>query len=349
MPARQSSAWAGIKDDSDATWGAHKDASDSAGDARPKGRSGHRPGQGPRPLELKTQVETQQAGAKQPHSDEEMGDAAEAEGGGDLPGEHHQHEQAQKGKRPPHSSKRAWEGRAMLPKKKEKGPAYMEPTAPIKPVRDDFPRGITSLPEWPEASWWNERFCRRQGERWEAPGARILPWELLDVPDLLKRVAHKKTNFQYWLSINPAEQKQHVKRYPKDTGVPVPQECHDWVKTCFVLVQNREPPAEGGDTGTDKAADGGDGAPSRGVAQAEGCKTGGGERPGPPPPLQMLNWETQISPRTLSLMCRTARKLRVMCPPREAHPWRRSGGGLKSATLWAIGASSRRSCEATWG
>ena len=215
-------------------------------------------------------MESQQAGAKQPHSDEEMGDVAEAERGGDLPGEHHQHQQAQKGKRPPHSSKRAWEGRAMLPKKKEKGPAYMEPTAPIKPVRDDSPRGITSLPEWPEASWWNERLCRRQGERWEAPGARILPWELLDVPDLLKRVAHKKTNFQYWLSINPAEQKQHVKiwvkRYPKDTGVPVPQECHDWVKTCFVLVQNREPPAEGGGTGTDKAADGGDGAPSTGQA-----------------------------------------------------------------------------------
>ena len=101
------------------------------------------------------------------------------------------HEQAQKGKRPPHSSKRAWEGRAMLPKKKEKGPAYMEPTAHGRP---------------------------------QGPA-----WELLDVPDLLKRVAHKKTNFQYWLSINPAEQKQHVKiwvkRYPKDTGVPVPQAC----------------------------------------------------------------------------------------------------------------------------
>ena len=36
--------------------------------------------------------------------------------------------------------------------------------------------------------------------------------------------------------------------------MPVPQECHDWVKTSFVLVQDREPPAEGGDTGPDKAA-----------------------------------------------------------------------------------------------
>ena len=98
MP-RQSSALAGIKDESDATWGAHKDASDSAGDARPKGRSGHRPGQGPRPLDLKTQAEAQEASEKQPHSDEEMGDASADGGDGDLPGEHHQ--QAQKGKAPP--------------------------------------------------------------------------------------------------------------------------------------------------------------------------------------------------------------------------------------------------------
>ena len=110
----------------------------------------------------------------------------------------------------------------MLPKKKEKGPSYTEPT-----------------PEWSEASWWNERLCHRRGERWEAPEARVLPWE--------------------WLSINPKEKKQHVKiwvkRYPKDTGVPVPHECHDWGKLPSCWCTNREPPAEGGDTGGDKSAE----------------------------------------------------------------------------------------------
>ena len=70
MPARQSAAWAGIKDESDATWGAHRDASDSAGDARPKGPSGHRPGQGPRPIDLKPHAEAEDTGEKQPHEDE---------------------------------------------------------------------------------------------------------------------------------------------------------------------------------------------------------------------------------------------------------------------------------------
>ena len=78
-------------------------------------------------------------------------------------------------KRPPHSSKTAWEGRAVLPKKKEKGPSYTEPTAPAKAVRDDSPREVTELPEFPDGSWWNERMCRRRGERWEAPEARVLP------------------------------------------------------------------------------------------------------------------------------------------------------------------------------
>ena len=165
------------------------------------------------------------------------------------------------------------------------------------------------------------------------PRARILPWTLVDEEDLLKRVTHKKTNFQYWLSINPAEKKQHckiwVKRYPKDTGVPVPQECHDWVKTSFVLVQDRAPPAEGGGPGSDKADD----------ANKEAVSTGkAGESLVP----LMSSLEMRISP----LM---QQKMRELCPPREARPSQRSGGGLKSATLWAIGTSSRRSCEATWG
>ena len=108
--------------------GAHKDASDCAGDARPKGPSGHRPGQGPRPIDLKSQAEAEDTGEKQPHEDEAVDDADAGAAGGDLPGQHHQ--QTEKGKRPPHSSKRAWEGRAMLPKKKKRG----------RPTRNRRPR-----------------------------------------------------------------------------------------------------------------------------------------------------------------------------------------------------------------
>ena len=68
----------------------------SGGDARPKGRSGHRPGQGPRPVDLQpNEDDEKEAGDKQPQEDAAM----EGKGGGGGGDEHDQ--QAEKGKRPP--------------------------------------------------------------------------------------------------------------------------------------------------------------------------------------------------------------------------------------------------------
>ena len=119
MPARQSAAWAGIKDESDATWGAHKDASDSAGDARPKGPSGHRPGQAPAPLtssrrqRLRTQVRSSRMKTKRWTTLMLVQLVVTCQASTTS--------KPRKESAPPHSSKRAWEGRAMLPKKREKG------------------------------------------------------------------------------------------------------------------------------------------------------------------------------------------------------------------------------------
>ena len=141
----------------------------------------------------------------------------------------------------------------------------------------------------------------------------------------------------YWLSINPKEKKQHVKiwvkRYPKDTGVPVPQECHDWVKTSFVLVQNREPPAKGGDTGGEKPSEAA-AASSTGQAgekqQDDVAAEGSGQAAPTTKDVELGDADFSVD----AAMSMTARSQRVVCPPKEARHSPRSGGGLKSASLW---------------
>ena len=220
----------------------------SASDARPKGRSGHRPGQGPRPVELSKRSRMQVKRSRmrmQPWLVRVVVVVVVVV----VTCQASITSRRRRASTPPTVAEEEGEG---------PGLRRCEQILPVA-----SPSSLSSLMQ----AGGRARVCRRRGERWEGPGARVLPWGLLDVPDLLGRLAHKKTNFQYWLSANPTEKKQHVKvwvkRYPKDTGVPVPQECHDWVKTCFVLVEDREPPAEGGDTGPNEGSEAGDKRPKR--------------------------------------------------------------------------------------
>ena len=101
------------------------------------------------------------------------------------------------------------------------GPSYTEPTATLKAVRDDSPRGITTLPEWPEASWWNERLCHRRGEMCQTSwGGWHIKRPIFNIGSSINQSQEKKQHVKIW-----------VKRYPKDTGVPSPAGVHDWVKT----------------------------------------------------------------------------------------------------------------------
>ena len=158
------------------------------------------------------------------------------------------------------------------------------------------------------------------------------PWGLLDVPDLLGRLAHKKTNFQYWLSTNPTEKKQHV--YWGPCAARVSRLGEDLLCPCSGPGASRRWRRHRADNEAEAAA----AAASTEAMQVQGC-----------PPPRRLSWAKPTSLWTPWLKWRTARSQRVLCPPREAQQSARSGGGLKSATQWGIGGSSRRSCEATWG
>ena len=144
----------------------------------------------------------------------------------------------------------------MLPKKKEKGPAYTEPTAPTKAVRDDSPRGITRHCLSGQRQAGGMSASATAGGRGGRPqGPAPSRGSCLMYLTFCAGLRTKRLTSNIGSPSNRSSMtRSGCSRCPKDTGVPVPQECYDWVKTSFVLVQDREPPAEGGDTGAEKAA-----------------------------------------------------------------------------------------------